>query len=231
MNNLQKMGGLAALYEAAVYLVAIVFFLIIVDYPSAVDPAQKVALLVSNPTGIYLMTLFAYVIFGAALVVLALALHDRLKAGAPAMAQTATAFGLIWAGLVIGSGMVHNVGLVAVVDLYGQDPAQAAMVWLAIDSVTLGLGGQAEIVGGLWTLLVSWAALRAGRLPRALNYLGMVIGVVGILSAVPGLTMLNGIFGLSQIVWFVWLGVLLLRRNSGVAAKKSDTFVQRPGTI
>lgn len=44
--------------------------------------------------------LIAYVVFGIFLVVLALALYERLKAGAPAMAQTATAFGLIWAGLV-----------------------------------------------------------------------------------------------------------------------------------
>jgi hypothetical protein len=218
MNNLQKMGGVAALYEAAAYLVAIVFFIFVVNYPSVVNPVQKVALLVDNMVSMYLMTLFAYVVFGAVLVVLALTLYDRLKAGSSAMAQTATAFGLIWAGLVIASGMVHNIGLGSVVNLYGKDPAQAAMVWLAIDSVSLGLGGEVEIVGGLWILLVSWAALRAGELPRALNYLGVVIGVVGILSAVPGFNMLNGVFGLSQIVWFVWLGIVMLRSNPSAAA-------------
>jgi hypothetical protein len=141
----------------------------------------------------------------------------------------AAAFGLIWAGLVIASGMVHNAGLGTIVDLYGQDPAQAAMVWLAIDSVSLGLGGEVEIVGGLWILLVSWAALRAGELPRALNYLGVAIGVVGILSAVPGLQLLNGVFGLSQIVWFVWLGIVMLRSRSS-AAQKTGAFLPRQVT-
>lgn len=220
MNSLQKMGGLAALYEAVAYVSAIVFFIFVVDYPSAVDPAQKVALLVDHPVSMYWMTLFAYVVFGAVLVVLALALYERLKTGSPAMAQTAAVFGIIWAGLLIASGMVHNVGLGAVVELYGQDPAQAAMVWLTIDSVSLGLGGEVEIVGGLWILLVSWAALRAGELPRALNYLGLVIGLVGILSAVPGLTMLNGVFGLSQIVWFVWLGIVMLRGGTRAVVQK-----------
>ena len=74
-------------------------------------------------------------VFGIFLVVLALALYERLKAGSPAMVQTATAFGLIWAGLVIASGMVFNIGLGTVVDLYGKDPAQAASVWLAISAV------------------------------------------------------------------------------------------------
>jgi hypothetical protein len=106
------------------------------------------------------------VVWGIFMVVLALALYERLKAGSPAIAQTATAFGLIWAGLVFASGTLINAGIGTVVDLFGQDPAQAATVWLAIDSVAPGLSGL-EIVGGTWTLLVSWAALRSGELPTS----------------------------------------------------------------
>jgi hypothetical protein len=80
--------------------------------------------------------------------------------------------------------------------------------------VVEGLGGGNEIVGGIWTLLVSLAALRAGLLHRALNYLGVVVGVAGILSAVPALGEVGGgVFGLTQIVWFVGLGILLLRNS------------------
>jgi hypothetical protein len=53
--------------------------------------------------------------------------------------------------------------------------------------------------------------LQAGRLGRALNYLGVVIGVAGILSALPGLGEVGLIFGAVQIVWFVWLGMVMLR--------------------
>ena len=131
----------------------------------------------------------------------------RLKAGSPAMVQTATAFGLIWAAVVIAVGMLSNNDLGVVVDLYGKDPAQAAWVWLALDSVETGLGGGDEIVGSLWVLLVSWAALRAGGLPRALNYLGVVIGVAGLLTVVPALGELGGlVFGMGQIVWFRMAG-------------------------
>ncbi len=118
MNNLQKMGGIAALYEAAAYVLGIIFFMLIVDYPGVVDPGQKVALLVDNQTSLYIMNLIIYVIFGVFLVVLALALYERLKVGSPAMMQTATAFALIWAGVVIASGMVANIGTGVVVNLY-----------------------------------------------------------------------------------------------------------------
>lgn len=218
MRNFQKIGGIAALYEAVAYVVGMLFFIFIVDYAGVVDPIQKVALLVDNLAGMYIITLIIYVIFGGFLVVLTLALHERLQANTPVMMQTATAFGLIWAGVVIASGMIFNIGTGVVVDLYSTDPTQAATVWLAIDAVFNGLGGGVEILGGLWVLLVSWAALRAGGLPRALNYLGLVVGGAGILTIVPALGEPGGImFGLGQIVWFVWLGMVMLRRRPGVA--------------
>ena len=111
--------------------------------------------------------------------------------------QVATTIGLIWAGVVIASGMISNIGIENVVNLYNTDPAQAAPVWLAIDSVRDGIGGGNEIIGGVWILLVSWAALQAGGLSKALNYLGVGIGVAGILSAVPALGMFTDIFGLN----------------------------------
>lgn len=125
----------------------------------------------------------------------------------------------IWACVVIASGMVANIGMDTVVGLYGKDPAQAATAWLAIDSVVLGLGGGGgEILGGTWILLISWAALQAREFPKALNYLGVLIGLVGLISVVPVLGELRGlIFGLGQIVWFVWLGIILLRSNPSTA--------------
>ena len=67
-------------------------------------------------------------------------------------------------------------------------------------------------------LLISWVALQAGGLPKALNYLGIVIGTAGILSALPGLGDVRLIFGLVQIVWFIWLGIVMLRSNPGKKA-------------
>jgi hypothetical protein len=216
MNNLQKMGGVSALYLAAAYLVGIVLFLFVLDYPSIVDPAQKVALLVEKQTVIYATNLILYVIFGVFLLVLMLALYERLKAGAQAMMQIATAIGIIWAGSLIASGMVSNAGIAPVVALYAKDPVQAALTWQSFEVIASGLGnGNGEILGGLMTLLVSWAALRAGRFPKFLNYLGVVVGVVGIVSTIPGLTDLVGVFGMSQIIWFVWLAIIMLQRSPG----------------
>jgi len=212
MKNLQKMGGYAALYSGIALLVAMVGFLVVVGTLGVTDPVQKVAQLVDNQAMLYILMLISYVIWGIIFVVLVLALNERLKGGSPAMMQVATALGLIWACLCIGSGQVYNLGMGVVVDLYASDPTQAATVWMAIESVVNGLGSAGgEILGGLWTLLVSWAALKTGEFSKALNYVGVVVGVIALISAVPGLSLVAGLFGLGKIVWSLWLGIVLLR--------------------
>ena len=216
MKNLQKLGGIAALYAGAAYIVGMVGFLLVVGWPD--DPVEQVAVLVQNQVSLHVLHLIVYVVWAVFMVVLALALYERLKAGSPAMIMTATVFGLIWAAVIIASGMIFISGMENVVNLYNTDPDKAATVWLAIDSVFGGLGGSNEVLGGIWILLVSWAALRAGRFPRLLNYLGVAIGAAGIVSVVPPLAeLLVIIFALGQIVWFIWLGIVLLRSSPSPA--------------
>ena len=216
MKSIQKFGGFSALYLAVAYLIGMVIFLVILDYPSITDPAQKVAVLVEMQMVTFSTNLLMYVFFGIFLIVLSLALYDQLKAGAAAIMQVATVLGIIWAGSLVASGMVANAGIAPVVALYANDPAQAALTWQGIESVANGLGnGNGEILGGLWALLISLAALRSGKYPKGLNILGLSVGGVGIISLIPGLTeIMVGIFGLSQIIWFVWLGIVLLRSDS-----------------
>lgn len=218
MKSLQRMGGIAALYEAAAYIVGMIGFLTVVDVSSVADPVQKVALMADNVALLYILHVIVYVGWGIFMVVLALALYERLKANSPAIVQTATVFGLFWGCVILISGMIHNVGMQNVVELYRTDPAQAGTVWFTIDSVLAGLAGSNEAIGGIWVLLVSWAALRAGEFSKVLNYLGLVIGVAGIISIVPPLAAIFiSVFALGQIVWFIWLGIAMLRSNKGAA--------------
>ena len=140
MKTLQKFGGFAAFYLAAAYLIGIVLFLVVLDYLSITDPAQKVALNVDKQMVIFSTNLLMYVFFGLFLIILSLALYDRLKSGAPAIMQVATAIGIIWAGSLIASGMVANAGLAAIVPLYAKDPAQAALTWQGIEAVVTRAG-------------------------------------------------------------------------------------------
>lgn len=212
MSKLQKWGGAAALYEALAYIIGFIGFIAVVNVGGIADPLAKVAAIVANQGMLTALMLIVYVAWGASLVVLTLALHERLNGKNSALARIATAFGIIWSVLVIASGMIYIVGMETVVALQATNPEQAATVWLAIGSIFNGLGGGVEVVGGIWVLLLSVAGLRSGRLPRALNYLGFIVGAAGVVSVVPALSEISAsIFGLTQIVWFTWLGIAMLR--------------------
>lgn len=90
--------------------------------------------------------------------------------------------------------------------------------------VTETLVGRVEIVGGIWILLVTWAAFLAGRLPRRLSYLGVVVGVAGVLTVVPALAVLGIGFRLGEILWLVWLGIVWFCCSRNAAARKLRTF-------
>ena len=120
---------------------------------------------------------------------------------------------------------LHDGGVVA--GLYRQDPAQAA-AWTALKSVEVGITSGNELVGSLWLLLLSAAALRTGRLSRPLSWLGVALGVVGILTLVPALyESLRMVFGLGMIVWSVWVGIVLLRQRHVAATQPATTFTPR----
>lgn len=226
MNDLQKMGGVAALINAAAYVVGIGLALTLLAPILDAAPDQYVAFLVDNQTLMVVWHLIIYLVAGVFMVPLVLGLQQRLGSNAPVLMQMATAFGLIWAGLVIASGMllVNNAGIIA--DLYRQDPAQATTVWLALSAVEDGLGGAIELPGGVWILLVSWVALRAGGLPKVVNYLGAVIGIAGILTVIPALYEAGTIFGLGFIVWFAWVGVVMMRSQANTAV--ASMVARRP---
>jgi len=222
----QKVGGLAAFYLAAAYLVSMPYFLLFVKYQEVVDPAEKVALLVRHQGSMTAMYLVTYVVFGIVLAVLVPALHRRLKDGAPLLAMVATAVGGLWAVVLVASGMIFNAGVAAVAGLQGSSPAQAVLMWQSIEPVAQGLGGAGgELLGGLWVVLVSVAGLRGRVLPKAVNWLGVAIGVAGVLSVVPALRDLAYGFGVLQMVWFVWVGIAMLRvaPRAAVAAMDAST--------
>jgi hypothetical protein len=221
MKNLQKIGGIAALIGATTNLLAIVMFITLGPKGlSSDDPGQVVTFLANNQAILRGWYVIMYLVFGVSLIFLSLALYERLKAGSPALVQAVTTLGLIWAVLVIVMGTLSINDLSTVVKLYGENPVQAATVWLTLDSVENGLGnnGGETMVNALWFLLLSWVALRARELPRVLNYLGLVVGGAGILSVVLVLPALTAVYGLGLIMWLAWLGIVMLRRSPVSAA-------------
>lgn len=209
MKNLQKLAGISAISEALIYIVAFIYFGAFWAYPSTASPAEKMAYLAENHLIFSTMYFLMYVVFGVFLAVLVVGLHEKLKHTKNPAIALGSLFGVIWVGLVIASGMISNIGLAHAIELMDTNPEKAFDIWITVSLLTESLGGGNELVGGLWVLLVSIVALQATEFPRALNYLGLLVGLAGIATIYPA-DIFTEIFGVTQIVWFVWLGMYLL---------------------
>lgn len=206
-------GAAGALVAAATFMFGIALFVTsLSDYTEGdPSPAESVGFLVEHQGTLFAWYVVIFLVFGVAIIPLARALHARLADVSPLLADVSTVFAYIWAGLMFATGMISNIGITAVADLAGTDPGAAETLWSSIETVTNGLGGGNELVGGMWILLVSIAAWGSRRLPTGLNVVGLASGAAGLITLVPGLSDVGMVFGLGSIVWFAWAGIVLLR--------------------
>lgn len=218
MKTLQKVGGISALICAGTFILAM--GLAATTLAPMTNPSlpfdQLIEFFLPHQTLVFIWHFCMYLVNGAFLALLILALTQRLKTSAPAMALAAACFGLLWTGMVFASGFITLYGWEVIGRLSATDPAQATMLRLVLDTITIGIDHSDRYLGCLWVLLTSWAALRTGQLSRPVNIFGLVIGFAGIVSSVaPALNELGYAFGLGVIVWWIWLGIVLLRINPG----------------
>lgn len=217
MKSLQKVGGISALICAGTFILAMGLAATVLTpmTDSSMPFEQFIAFFLPHKSLVFAWHFLMYLVNGTFLALLTLALYQRLKAGTPALALAATAYGLLWTGLVFADGFITLNSWQVIGQLSTTDPAQASLLRLVVDTVTIGLDHSDRFLGCLWVLLTSWAALRNGQLSKPLNIFGLVIGFAGILSSfTPALNILGYAFGVGVIVWWIWVGIMLLRTKS-----------------
>lgn len=217
--RLHSIGGIAALVCAGTYLAGFALLTTLLaplGYgTSEIDSLKVVAFIAVAPLVLIGWNLTIYVLNAFALAVLVIALSSRLRATAPNLSTIAQGFGLIWATLVLGAGMVGNLAVEQSALLATTDPQAAASLWTILHAVELGLGGGNEIAGGVWIGIVSLAALTTG-FSRFAGGLGLLVALSGLATIVPALGDTAGaIFGLGSILWFILIGIALLRAAPG----------------
>ncbi len=219
MQSIQKMGGIGAFIAAGTFFVGLAMFATMLgDFVGATAASDAVEFIVDNQVAVYVWNITIHIVFGIALVPLVLAIRDRLIDARSTLARVSTVFGLIWAGVIVCTGMITNIAYATVTDLQGTDPDMAATVWSALDAVANGLGGGNEVLGGIWVLGLSIVALRERLFARWTNYLGVVMGVAALVTIIPPLEDVGAVFGLGLIVWFVAVGVALVKGASDADA-------------
>jgi hypothetical protein len=235
MRNLQKSGGIAAIVSAASYVFAIGLYMTTMA-PMA-DPnlgiGEYFAFYADHRFVNFIWTYSMYIVHGASLVVLVLALRERLKEASPRLSLVAAGFGFTWASFVFLSGFINLWGAEALSALYAKSPALAETLKETIGIVTLGIDSSDKCLGALWIGLSSLAALKARTpsedgatsearrlpkaqaLPKALAIAGVLLGAAAFalgLALPTNDASASFVFGIGSIFWWSFLGSHMLRR-------------------
>lgn len=218
--HLQKWGGIAAITEALTYIFGFVLFFGILDASELQTPEEYLAFFIDNRDTYFLGYLVVGILFSFALVVLVQAIYQRFKDASPELMKFTAVVGYIWVCIVLASSFIFLTSIGAIAKYHAQDPAQALTINRTINIVVDALGGGIELVGAIWVLAISYVGLKAKILSRFLHYWGVLVGVAGVLTLFSGLSFLaknpffdvtTAIFGLGQILWFLVLGVLMIK--------------------
>lgn len=210
--NSQKVGGIAAILEAFLYIIGFIFLAVFLspEFESAPTNIDKLRFTLDNKVLFQVWNILIYIIFGVILIPLTISINENFKNSESISTKVTPVLGFIWAVLVIASGMIANIGLDTLDKMIVDNVSAAITSWKTIGVIQNGLGGGVELVGGLWVLLISINGLSQKVFPKILNYLGLLVGIAGILTMVPGLKDLGMVFGLTQIVWFLWIGIHMI---------------------
>jgi hypothetical protein len=209
--KLHKIGGVASIANAVVCAICLVFLLLVfprlglVGPSDWIDPVKNIAAHSASPITFFLFNL-EYILWSIFLILIVLALRERMQAGAPNLMRIVVIGASISCALWLATGLIEIVGNPSIVS------AKDASAFRALMGVFFGLSNAGDHASGWVVLLIGWAALKTRGLPRILSYLSVLLGIIAILEfAVQPLVFVNVFL---SIVWSLWLGVVLLRSKA-----------------
>ncbi|WP_414827966.1 DUF4386 family protein [Alteromonas sp. H39] len=218
--TIQQWGGAASILQGLTYIFGFILFFGILDTGGHDTPEQFLEFVIFHRDTYFLGYVVIGGVFSFALMILVQALYARFRHEAPELMKFAAVVGYMWAFIVMSSSLIFLTSLNPLATYFEQDPQQALIISRTITIIVDALGGGIELIGAVWLLAVSTVGIKSRIFGRPIHYWGIVVGISGVLTLFSGLSFLatnpffevtTAMFGLGQIVWFLCLGVLMIK--------------------
>ena len=211
--KLQKIGGIGSIGTAILVVIMLVIMLIVsprlglVGPSDWLDPVKSLDARSASPISFFILNL-ATLLCSIAYILIVLALRERMQASVPNLMRVVVIAVSVTCALWLASGSIGIFGMPSIV------LAEDASAFRAANAMYFSLGFAGDSAAGWVLLLIGWAALKTRGLPRILSYLSVLKAIVMILEVAvqPFTLMLIGL--LLGIVFYPWLGIVLLRSKS-----------------
>lgn len=144
------------------------------------------------------------------------AVDERLRPAAPAASSIAAVFGYIGFMLLMLDSAAFAVLEQSIKSGDSRQVVEGMIPAWAMITGTAGVVGGLLLVG--WLLVVNWIGVRHAALPKALGYLGLLAGVVGLAGP---LLAIHGFPHLLTNVWEIAAGAVLFLGTQPAASRKA----------
>jgi hypothetical protein len=200
---------------ALIFIVAVWPLYGVKDAEDVADPAKILPAMANHP----ILALFNALDMPVAVCLLLVARGLRARMPRLFSAALARAAVLVSAGCFFTLGALRLGGFAWLASLYARDPAAAASTYTDFYALQSGLDAAAIFALGCWLALTSRLGLRSGQLPAILAYYGLVTAAAALVgSAVRAVQPISLAL---VLVWFGWLGVVLLHAERSVGNPRS----------
>jgi hypothetical protein len=211
-RNLKPLAGAAFIGMALCYITLFAIYGAVLSTPADVSTAEKIAYLIENK-GLFNFTyILGYVLFACLLcfcVYVVGGLYQQVSK--PAMAM-ATLFGYFWVVVLLCTGMIGISSSEQIASLSTANPAAAEVIYYVRVLLIESLGGGIEFIGGVWMFILAAVSWRHGLLSKALTVFTLVKAAIGILTLFCADSILRDLFGITGIIWFIWMGIAMIKK-------------------
>lgn len=219
-QRLQHLGAISLFAMALCYLCLFIIYGAVLPAPGGESIGDKIAHLITHKALVTSTYIIGYILFACCLCISVQALHAFNHGSAGILINTASLFGLFWVLVLLCTGMIGITSLELISALPDSAQSDAAILYRTTVLLVESLGGGIEFIGGVWVLLLGIAGWLNKLFSKVFAVFSMVKGVVGIATLFSAESVLRDLFGLTGIVWFIWLGIIVWQ-SAGKAATAS----------
>ena len=211
---IKRLAGTAFIGMALCYITLFIIYGAVLSTPANANTAEKIAYLIENKNLYNFTYVLGYVLFACLLCFCVYVIGQLSHKASKAMVAMMSLFGYFWVVVLLCTGMIgiSSHELLAANSL--RNPEAAEVIYYAGTLLTESLGGGIEFIGGVWLFLLGAISWRHGLLSKTLSVFTLVKGAIGIATLFSAELVLRYLFGLSGIVWFIWMGIVMVKKPS-----------------
>lgn len=213
--HLSKLAGVAFIGMALCYITLFIIYGAILGTPAEASTADKIAYLIENKALYNFTYILGYALFACLLCFCVYVVGTLSHKASRAAVAITSLFGYFWVVVLLCTAMIGISANEMLAAYSATNPEAAEVIFFARALMTESLGGGIEFIGGVWLVLLGVIGWRHQLFSKPLAAFTLIKGVIGVLTLICADTLLREMFGVTGIIWFIWMGIFMIKNTGG----------------